>query len=144
MHHAARTGRLAKMRLLVTSETAMRHLRVCWVNPGGTYNCGRCEKCLRTLAGLRVLGAADRCRSFSSGLDLAEISRLGITVPDSLFWLELREASVAAGDQALASAISTALRYRHVRAGVETLRAVVRRIPGARWAWARWRGTGKV
>src|SRR5918996_1931579 len=104
VHHAAHTGRLAKMRLLVSSETAMRYLRVCWLNPGGTYNCGRCEKCLRTMAALRVLNAGDRCRCFSAALDLVAISRLGITV-DLLYWRELKDAAVAAGDDPLASAI---------------------------------------
>jgi hypothetical protein len=139
VHHAASTGRQAKLRLLVMSDTAMRYLRVCWRNPGGAYNCGRCEKCLRTMAGLRVLNASDRCGRFGSALDIAAISRLAITVPDSLFWSELKEAAVANGDQSLASAIKTALRYRHIRVSVGALRRVLRRIPGARWAGTQWR-----
>jgi hypothetical protein len=139
VHQATRTGRLAKMQLLVTSDTAMRYLRVCWQNAGGMYNCGRCEKCLRTMAGLRVLNASDRCPRFDSVLDIAAISRLPITVPDSLFWCELKDAAVASGDGSLAAAIKTALRYRQIRAAVGALRRVLRRIPGAHWMWRRLR-----
>ena len=51
-------SRLDKLEL-VAAEPAARHwLRVCWENRGGAYNCGRCEKCLRTMvANGRARGA---------------------------------------------------------------------------------------
>jgi hypothetical protein len=140
VHHAADTGRQAKMRLLATSETAMRYLRVCWRNPGGAYNCGRCEKCVRTMAGLRILNAGDRCRGFTSALDPAAVRRVAISEPDIVFWRELEEAAIVAEDRPLASAIRTALRYRHLHAVVDGLRAVLRRLPGAHWLWTRSHG----
>lgn len=141
VHHAADTGRQGKMRLLAASDTAMRYLRVCWLNPGGTYNCGRCEKCLRTMAGLRALKAGDRCQTFSSTLDLRAIERVEISEPNLCYWRELADAVVAIGDERLAAAINTAVRLRHVRGAVGALRRVVRRIPGARWLWTRARRT---
>lgn len=139
VHHAADTGRQAKMRLLATSDTAMRYLRVCWQNPAGAYNCGRCEKCLRTMAGLRILDASDRCPRFPSALDRAAVQRTAITEPDVVFWRELEEAAVAVGDESLASAIRTALRYRRIRTAVGALRRVLRRVPGAHRMWKRLR-----
>ena len=35
----------------------MNHLRVCWENPDGSFNCGRCGKCTRTKVGLALAGA---------------------------------------------------------------------------------------
>jgi hypothetical protein len=137
--HDADVGRHAKLRLLVASDAAMRYLRVCWQNPGDSYNCGRCEKCLRTMAGLRVLKASDRCRSFTSPLDLAAVKRLALSASNLPFWRELEEAAVAVGDELLASAINTALRYRRPRAAIGALRGILRRIPGAREAWTRLR-----
>src|SRR5207237_184203 len=45
-------GRPAKAARIADSEVALHSLRVCWESPDGTYNCGRCEKCLRTMVNL--------------------------------------------------------------------------------------------
>jgi hypothetical protein len=140
VHHAPDAGRLAKLRMLATSDTAMRYLRVCWRNPDGAYNCGGCEKCLRTMAGLRVLNVAHRCRTFSSPVDLAAVRAVRIFRPDVVFWGELEQAALAAGDRPLATAVRTALRYRRLRAPAHGLRALLRRIPGAHRLWRRVRG----
>jgi hypothetical protein len=43
-------------------------LRVCWRNPDGTYNCGRCEKCVRTMVQLLAADALRQCSVFERGL----------------------------------------------------------------------------
>jgi hypothetical protein len=76
--------RMEKVKLVATSETALRGLRVCWENRGGAYNCGHCEKCLRTMATLRILGVLDRCPTFPTGLDLDALAKVYV-YDDSLF-----------------------------------------------------------
>jgi hypothetical protein len=61
LHDAIDVTRTQKVRSISSNSTAMRHLRVCWENPQGAYNCGRCEKCLRTMINLYACGALDRC-----------------------------------------------------------------------------------
>jgi hypothetical protein len=56
-------GRWEKAREIATSELAMSHLRVCWIE-GDDRNCGRCEKCLRTLTLFELLGVRDRAVTF--------------------------------------------------------------------------------
>jgi hypothetical protein len=63
---------------LVASEVAMDTLRVCF-QKSADYNCGRCEKCLRTMATLRLLGALDRCRTFPGEFSPRALARLPIT-----------------------------------------------------------------
>lgn len=56
----------------------MRFLKVCLT--GDTpLNCGTCEKCLRTMAGLFVSGALDLCATFEQPLRFERLasSRLG-------------------------------------------------------------------
>ncbi len=53
VHDGAETTRIEKVRHLGADEDALRILRVCWHDKG--YNCGECEKCLRTMASLRAL-----------------------------------------------------------------------------------------
>jgi uncharacterized SAM-binding protein YcdF (DUF218 family) len=64
VHDGIEAERIDKLRLLAGSEAARRSLRVCWTNDGGAYNCGHCEKCLRTMLALAALGELDRFTTF--------------------------------------------------------------------------------
>jgi hypothetical protein len=65
-----------KARVVADHPAACRHLRVCWENRDGAYNCGRCPKCLRTMLNLEVAGVRDRFETFPPVLDEAAIRRL--------------------------------------------------------------------
>ena len=39
-----------KVEAVVSNETVMETLRVCWENPNRAYNCGRCKRCSRTMS----------------------------------------------------------------------------------------------
>lgn len=54
IHDGAEARRCDKLRRLAESAPALEGLRVCWQDAG--FNCGRCEKCLRTMIALRLLG----------------------------------------------------------------------------------------
>ena len=57
----------------------MRNLHVCWQN-GTAHNCGRCEKCVRTLLTLELLGVREKAASFPPvrfSLDAVRGLRLG-------------------------------------------------------------------
>jgi hypothetical protein len=58
------------------SDVAMRHLRVCWENRDGTYNCGTCRKCIRTQIALRIAGRLEACETLPDDIDLDEVRRL--------------------------------------------------------------------
>jgi len=76
VHDGAEATRVAKARFIAEHEVALESLRVCWRNPGGLYNCGQCEKCLRTMVNLRVAGALDKCTTFPVPLDLERVRRI--------------------------------------------------------------------
>lgn len=78
VHDGCEATRVGKVACIAAHEIALRMLRVCWENRGGAYNCGRCNKCLRTMAALRVVGALDRCRSFDRPLDLTAVARIAL------------------------------------------------------------------
>jgi hypothetical protein len=60
-HDGCESSRPEKLASLGHWDPAMRSLRVCWENRGGAYNCGECEKCLRTMA---LLAAVQRLDAF--------------------------------------------------------------------------------
>jgi len=69
-------SRVEKVAKIVASETVLKSLRVCWKNLEGAYNCGRCEKCLRTMVSLRAVKALERCQTFDRPLDLSLVAWL--------------------------------------------------------------------
>jgi hypothetical protein len=65
-HEDVRLSRLEKVARLAEWEPALACLRVC-VDPRyprGAANCGRCEKCIRTMTELLAVGALARCPTF--------------------------------------------------------------------------------
>lgn len=63
--------RFDKLARLAAEPLAWKHLRVCWHNVGSAFNCGTCEKCLRTMVALDGLGALGRFGVFPRPTDLA-------------------------------------------------------------------------
>lgn len=63
-HDGVRLSRLEKVRLVADWDVALQNLRVCTWNPSDGLNCGKCEKCIRTMVELLVVGKLADARSF--------------------------------------------------------------------------------
>lgn len=62
-HYGLTLSRLDKTRLIAGWDAALNNIRVCGPNYPGR-NCGRCEKCIRTMLGLLAAGVLDRSKAF--------------------------------------------------------------------------------
>lgn len=116
VHDGGEASRVEKVMCVTASDVALRHLRVCWENRGGAFNCGQCEKCLRTLVSLRIAGAAERAVTFPGPLDLDELAHLYL--PDEnarIFMAENLTPLVEEKDPELAKAIHECLRGKRYR-----------------------------
>lgn len=51
------------------SPVALEHLRVCFANEKEAYNCGECDKCLRTMINLYVAGTLEKSGTFPHQID---------------------------------------------------------------------------
>jgi hypothetical protein len=104
-------GRVAKAAAIVSHDVALKTLRVCWWNPGGAYNCGRCEKCLMTMVSLQAVGALDRCQTLPRRVEPWRVARLPISTPSTRFFMteNLRALEESKHDPDLAAAIRTCL-----------------------------------
>ena len=92
-----RHNREERIRLIVANPLVQRTLRVCWENPDGAYNCGRCRKCLATMLSLEAIGAREAIGTFPAELDLGEIASVEISRPILLsFWEDLLDTVRAA------------------------------------------------
>jgi hypothetical protein len=118
-------NRYEKTALVARSSDALRFLRVCNRGhraPGSGVNCGRCEKCLRTMVALRALGALEACRTFPPRLDLDLIPK--VLADRDASSLDLWEQNLRAAEDAdadLARVLHLALRDRRRTPGRDHL-----------------------
>lgn len=84
----SRSDRLAE---IADDPTVQGHLRVCWQNVPGALNCGRCEKCVRTMTCLAGLGRLEAFTTFPDRDDLVgRLDALAPLAPQTLaFWEDL-------------------------------------------------------
>jgi hypothetical protein len=98
IHDGLDLGRQQKIAILARQalpSNSYFDIRVCW---GRERNCGRCEKCVRTIVGLLLEGLHPRNHGFEFDLeDLAKIryrletGSLGVRSSHTPYWLEIRE-----------------------------------------------------
>ena len=108
--YGASHDRFEKLAFLVRFPVVLDTLHVCW-EERSEGNCGRCEKCLRTLIALDILGARDRAVTFPAGpLDLARLAEVWRDTP--LFvrmYAQLRDHAARAGRGDIVAAIDACL-----------------------------------
>lgn len=83
VHDGTSFGRIQKLELLARWPMAMRHLRVCWQGAEMDRNCCRCEKCVRTMLMLELVGVS-QADAFPLPVDPSAIERLVIKGPNAL------------------------------------------------------------
>ena len=122
LSHDGVIGRLAKIRFIAQFPIAMETLRVCASDPYNGYNCGRCEKCLRTMIGLHLARALQRCETLPNQIDLETIQTLSMIQIERPFSRDSQELMENLGSSALDLAIGVALRQamsRGARAAIQ-------------------------
>jgi hypothetical protein len=110
IHEGPELLRTEKIELIADDPVAQRLLRVCWV-AGGASNCCRCEKCLRTMVPLAVLGRLEAFSAFPLPLDLNAVAAMApANLPEVDYWRENLDLAVSQGaDAELVDAIRSCL-----------------------------------
>jgi hypothetical protein len=98
-----------KIERLAADDTAMRYLRVCFENTGSAYNCGTCEKCVRTMVELHLAGALQRCATLPHTLDCDQIAHMSLGYRQHWGLRRLLERGAARRDPALEQALQQCL-----------------------------------
>ncbi|MFT3882887.1 MAG: hypothetical protein QM703_24935 [Gemmatales bacterium] len=81
VHYGCDVTRSQKTMYISQSDAILKILRVCISgshHSAEQYNCGKCEKCLRTMMDLRLAGALDRCTTFRHPFSLHRLARTRI------------------------------------------------------------------
>lgn len=81
-HSATDLPRLRRVQAIGPDPLVHQHLRVCWEHLTNDANCGRCEKCVRTMVMLATVDQLRRCRTFPDDTaDLPELIRAVAPLP---------------------------------------------------------------
>ncbi len=110
-HRDVEWSRIAKIRAIADWDIALNNLRVCLANVEDRLNCGRCEKCVRTMLGLEAVGVLDKITSFAEKQVAPELlDAFSITIRHrEHFYQELLEPLKACGRGDLAAVIEKKL-----------------------------------
>ncbi len=101
-----RFNREQRLRQIVDHPAVQRTLRVCWENPEGAYNCGRCRKCLLTMVSLEATGKRELVATFPPELDLDLFADFEIDQPIALvLWEDVLATARANGRGDLIGAV---------------------------------------
>ena len=145
VHDGLEATRIDKVRRIAQDERALAWLRVCPNPPEGAYNCGRCEKCIRTMINLHSAGTLERCPTFPKALDPGAIARLDVVNlnHEVYFWQNIRELKQTREDRRIAGALREAIRRAHAKRRARELARAL--LPGpyrvGRGIYHRLRGT---
>lgn len=113
-------SRLDKTKLVAGWDVALQNLRVCnnpkLIKPG-SLNCGQCEKCLRTMLALMVIGSLDKTKAFPQVEISPELLLANVYIKEPPYALscyrELMTPLAAQGRQDLAGAIERIISRYH-------------------------------
>lgn len=87
VHDGAGSTRVDKTKRVAKYPAAKEHLRVCWQNTG-KYNCGVCDKCVRTMVALSLSGDLPEFKTFDSEISTDAIRNLKISGVNSLSFVQ--------------------------------------------------------
>jgi hypothetical protein len=140
VHDGGEATRVEKVMALARNEVALQYLRVCWENRDGKYNCGRCEKCLRTMVSLTIADALEECATFDGPIDVDAVAALRLPNQHTrAFFAENLAALAASGKHArLARALRTLLTQPAADQWPTQNAAARRRRRTGLWSW--WKG----
>ena len=80
-HRDYELSRLAKIKIVSKWDVAFQNFRVCLANVPDRLNCGKCEKCVRTMTELTALGLLHKTEAFvEDEISPDQISQFDITI----------------------------------------------------------------
>jgi len=118
-HEGIALSRLEKTRLVSTWNLALQHIRVC--NDTQLYrpsrlNCGKCEKCIRTMLALKALGVLDQTTVFPNNKISIEFIKANLHLEDEIlnYYPEIISALYENGHFEVAKAVDQKYRDYHI------------------------------
>ena len=141
IRHVETSGdRLARVRELASWGAEVENAIVCLQSPASPpLNCGKCEKCMRTMVELLIVGRLGRTREYPSAeITVEQLRRLRLAARIEEYWTELPAALDAMGRGDMARVIRSKLRRSRLKEALKSIDktltggALIRRFRGLR------------
>jgi hypothetical protein len=118
-HEGITLSRLEKTRLVATWNLALQHIRVCNDTPlyrPSRLNCGKCEKCIRTMLALKALGVLNQTSVFPHNNISIEFIKANLHLEDDVlsYYPEMISALYEKGNFEIAKEIDQKYRDYHI------------------------------
>ena len=146
VHDGAAFGRLDRTALVASSDAALSSLHVCF-NDFAAGNCSSCQKCLRTMATLDLLGVREQAVSFDwTKYSLERLASAWLSSPNvRIYFQEIARHAHQRGRvdlaRALDAAVTASARKARVVDGFQAVKTpVIRAIKSNRLTAAVWHG----
>ena len=112
IHDGGTVSRFDKTQFIAKNKLVSEYLRVCYKNHKDIYNCGRCDKCLRTMIGLYIAGTLKNSKVFPKKINVNTVRKFKIVAEYSaIFQRENLAALEKTGkDPKLAAALRESLK----------------------------------
>lgn len=116
IHEGTAYTRTEKIEYLTTSDRALNELHVCYRGSDATgqdhTNCGRCEKCYRTMIALDIFGKLDQAKLFNrSTFQIPRISKIYVShALDEKFFISLEQTAIEHDRRDIAAQIAKCMR----------------------------------
>ena len=129
IHDGAECTRFEKIQNeIATSDVALNHLRVCYKNYKAKFNCGKCDKCLRTMIALKICGSLEKASTFPHQISMDLIHALSIEdeVTASFHTENLEQLQKLKIEEELQQVLIEKLRHKmHNHSAPETLARII-------------------
>lgn len=131
-HDGFALSRLNKTKLIADWDVAIQNIRVCNKSEfyqQGMLNCGKCEKCVRTMLAFLALGMSKKARAFPEHDISEELVQSSVILNKHIFYLyeELISPLKQRGRHDLACAIERKLVEHYRRQKINNLKTKIRR-----------------
>ena len=113
VHDGASFNRIQRTEIVARNDDALAILLVCARNDRRAGNCSRCQKCLRTMAMLDLLGAKNRARTFDwDRYSMARLSHVWLpSWNEQLYFVDIAERARCDGRLDLVEAACASLTF---------------------------------
>lgn len=128
VHDGAGFGRVEKTKLVASYQEFLDTMHVCWLDLE-LGNCSRCEKCIRTMLTLDLLGLKEKTLAFDwSHYSMESASRTHL--PDKnaeTYFHEISEEAKNLGRHDIVKVVDGSLNFSRKRQNREKIKALLRR-----------------
>ena len=129
-HDGAMYNRVEKTKYLSKHLSLLKHLHVCY-NESSADNCGVCQKCVRTLATLELLGMQPGDLPFLKSFDINRVRKTFLADKNDIdFFVEIHDAAKKEGKHELRRAVQRAILKSKAIVPLVLFIDIARRQPG--------------